>query len=124
MFADAAARQLADDLRRVQVQQPDGTTETTLGPFIEPVQLQVVCRRLWDNLAADDLSIDVDDLAGSGRRGHCAARLLRRHGGQGGRADGAAPAGAARVGGPPADHRERHSRAGVDGLPDASQGLA
>ena len=66
IFSDAAAHRLADDLRRVQVQQPDGQTQTTLGPFIEPVQLQVVCRRLWDNLAPDDRTIDVDDLAAVG----------------------------------------------------------
>ena len=66
VFTEAAARQLADDLRRVQVQQPDGTTEATLGPFVEPVQLQVVCRRLWDHLAADDFSIGLDDLEAVG----------------------------------------------------------
>ena len=65
-FTDAAARKLADDLRRVQVQQPDGTTATTLGQYIEPVQLQVVCRRLWDGLAPDDMTIDLDDLAAVG----------------------------------------------------------
>lgn len=61
-FTDAAAGKLADDLRRTQVQQPDGTMTLSLGQFIEPVQLQVVCRRLWNGLAADDLTIDVDDL--------------------------------------------------------------
>ncbi len=65
-FTDAAARKLADDLRRVQVQQPDGTMAATLGQYIEPVQLQVVCRRLWDGLAPDDLTIDLDDLAAVG----------------------------------------------------------
>jgi WD40 repeat protein len=66
VFSDTAARRLADDLRRVQVQLPDGTTEAMLGPFIEPVQLQVVCRRLWDNLAPDDRTIGVDDLKAVG----------------------------------------------------------
>ncbi|MCB0152634.1 MAG: WD40 repeat domain-containing protein, partial [Caldilineaceae bacterium] len=65
-FTDAAARQLADDLRRVQVQAPDGTLETVEGSFIEPVQLQVVCRQLWKNLTDDDLTIDVDDLQAEG----------------------------------------------------------
>jgi hypothetical protein len=65
-FTDAAASQLADDLRRSQVQQPDGAMTATLGPHIEPVQLQVVCRRLWDGLAPDDLTIDIDDLAAVG----------------------------------------------------------
>ena len=43
-----------------------GRRGTTLGPYIEPVQLQVVCRRLWDNLAPDDMTIDLDDLAAVG----------------------------------------------------------
>ena len=65
-FTDAAARKLADDLRRAHVQQPDGTTAATLGQYIEPVQLQVVCRRLWDGLTPDDMTIGLDDLAAVG----------------------------------------------------------
>jgi hypothetical protein len=49
-FGAAAATKLVDDLRRVRVQRPDGTTEQQPGPHVEPVQLQVVCRRLWDSL--------------------------------------------------------------------------
>jgi WD40 repeat protein len=55
-FADAAASKLVDDLRRVRVQRPDGTTEEP-GPYVEPVQLQVVCRRLWERLPADATEI-------------------------------------------------------------------
>lgn len=47
-FETAAARALVDDLRQVQVQAPDGTTQWQSGPYVEPVQLQVVCRRLWE----------------------------------------------------------------------------
>lgn len=47
-FETAAARVLIDDLRQVQVQAPDGTTQWQLGSYVEPVQLQVVCRRLWE----------------------------------------------------------------------------
>jgi tetratricopeptide (TPR) repeat protein len=65
-FTDAAAQRLADDLRTVREMQPDGATVTKLGDAIEPVQLQVVCLRLWNNLAADDNVIDVDDLEGVG----------------------------------------------------------
>ena len=61
-FTDAAARRLVDDLRRAQVQQPDGTMSVTLGQYIEPVQLQVVCRQLWERLAPDDVEIDMDDV--------------------------------------------------------------
>lgn len=50
-FADEAANRLIDDLRRVRVQR--GTTIVEeLGPYVEPVQLQVVCRQLWNMLAS------------------------------------------------------------------------
>ena len=49
-FEAAAADRLIDDLRRVRVQR--GTTVTEeLGPHVEPVQLQVVCRQLWNSLS-------------------------------------------------------------------------
>ncbi len=46
-FAEGVAEQLVDNLRRIK-----GYTgqEAALGPYVEPVQLQVVCSRLWDNL--------------------------------------------------------------------------
>ena len=62
-FTEDTADRLVDDLRRIQVQQPDGTMLEVPGPNIEPVQLQVVCYRLWQNLAADDAEIDANDLA-------------------------------------------------------------
>ena len=49
-FSDPAVDKLIDDLRLVKVQQLDGTLIEKPGPYIEPVQLQVVCRRLWDGL--------------------------------------------------------------------------
>ncbi len=61
-FTDAAARRLADDLRQMQVQQVDGTSAEQLGLYVEPVQLQVVCRRLWSSLEHDDNEIGVDDI--------------------------------------------------------------
>ncbi|NMR18687.1 WD40 repeat domain-containing protein [Cellulomonas fimi] len=50
-FTDDAAHQLVDELRRVRVQRPTGTTEA-LGAYVEPVQLQVACHRLWSRLPA------------------------------------------------------------------------
>jgi WD40 repeat protein len=61
-FVESAAMRLVNDLRKVQVQRPDGSTEEHLGPYVEPVQLQVVCYRLWQHLPADDLSITEEDL--------------------------------------------------------------
>lgn len=52
-FDEGVAERLVDDLRRIRVQRrPDdeSTEATTIGPFVEPVQLQVVCSRLWENL--------------------------------------------------------------------------
>jgi hypothetical protein len=62
-FTDPAAKTLFADLSRIKVQQPDGSFLDETGRFVEPVQLQVVCRRLWDAVPADDLSIDPADLA-------------------------------------------------------------
>ena len=72
-FDDAAAQALIDDLRRVQVQRPDGALEIQLGPYVEPVQLQVVGYRLWESLAEDDTFIDQADLAALGDVGHALA---------------------------------------------------
>ncbi len=62
VFIEEAARKLADDLRKMQVQQADGTSEEQLGLYVEPVHLQVVCRRLWSSLERDDNEIGLDDL--------------------------------------------------------------
>lgn len=62
-FLDDAAKRLVDDLRMVQVQRPDGTLEAQPGPYVEPVQLQVVCYRLWQNLGAKDSEITPADVA-------------------------------------------------------------
>ncbi len=57
-----AAGQLVRDLSRVKVQQADGSFREQPGRHVEPVQLQVVCRRLWDEMPADDLSIGEQDI--------------------------------------------------------------
>ena len=53
---------LIRDLSTIQVQQPDGSFVAEQGHYIEPVQLQVVGRRLWDAMPEDDLSIDDEDI--------------------------------------------------------------
>ncbi|MDQ2806841.1 MAG: hypothetical protein M3Z04_07980, partial [Chloroflexota bacterium] len=63
---DAAATRLVEDLRQVQVQRPDGTTAAQPGPWVEPVQLQVVCRSLWEGLAPNATVITEADLVGVG----------------------------------------------------------
>lgn len=64
-FEDAAASRLVDDLRRIRVQQTDGTALEQLGLYVEPVQLQVVCRRLWAMLGGRK-TLTVDDVAKAG----------------------------------------------------------
>lgn len=51
-FAPGAAENLADNLRQIRVHDAMTTDmiATRLGQFVEPVQLQVVCFQLWDNL--------------------------------------------------------------------------
>jgi Novel STAND NTPase 1 len=65
-FEEEAARHLVQDLRTMLVQRPDGTSEKKPGPYAEPVQLQVVCKRLWERLPADVQMIDESriDLSG------------------------------------------------------------
>jgi len=79
-FTDTAATRLAHDLATVHVQQPDGHTAEIVGGYVEPVQLQVVCRRLWDGLAPGDAEIGLDDLeqvgdVDSALRGYYADRV-------------------------------------------------
>ena len=59
IFQADAARRLVDDLRRVTVQRSDGSAEVVLGQAIEPVQLQVVCLRLWERMPVGVDLIDI-----------------------------------------------------------------
>ena len=54
-FEENVAERLVDDLRRSKVQRYGRDDEVeVLGHFVEPVQLQVVCHRLWANLPAQE----------------------------------------------------------------------
>ena len=64
-FSDGAATRLVNDLRRVRVDRPDGSTRV-LGPWIEPVQLQVVCRQLWEELPPGEKIITEENIANAG----------------------------------------------------------
>ncbi len=65
-FPDESAHQLVDDLRAILVQQPDGSTVQELGPTVEPVQLQVVCRRLWINLPNAEKTVTLEHVKALG----------------------------------------------------------
>jgi hypothetical protein len=61
-FKQAAADLLIDDLRTMLVQQQDGSSEKRRGPYVEPVQLQVVCHRLWSRMPQGADAIDMGQI--------------------------------------------------------------
>jgi WD40 repeat protein len=71
-FTEEAAQKLVDDLRMVRVQSPDLSIEAQKepeeqkGPYVEPVQLQVVCYRLWEQLPEDAKEITKKDVTDIG----------------------------------------------------------
>jgi hypothetical protein len=52
-FKSEAAEALADRLAVVQVQRPGRQLEVISTPYVEPFQLQVVCRLLWKSIRKD-----------------------------------------------------------------------
>jgi WD40 repeat protein len=62
---DGTVGALFRDLATVSVQRPDGLLGTETGRYVEPVQLQVVCRRLWA-ATAGKLFIEMTDLRSHG----------------------------------------------------------
>jgi WD40 repeat protein len=65
-FTDPAVGKLVKDLRQVQVQQWDGSLEKQDGLYVEPVQLQVVCYHLWQQLTSDQVTISETDITAVG----------------------------------------------------------
>ncbi|MBN1583681.1 MAG: hypothetical protein JXA89_23445, partial [Anaerolineae bacterium] len=52
-YDPGVAEKLVDNLRQIRMQHhqaQDGEETAPLGPYVEPVQLQVVCHRLWENM--------------------------------------------------------------------------
>ena len=57
------APRLVEGLLTIQLRTPEGKEVTREGRFVEPVQLQVVCRRLWDKIVSGGKrSIHPDDV--------------------------------------------------------------
>jgi hypothetical protein len=46
-FAPGVAEKLVDNLRQIRI---IGQSNTVLGQYVEPVQLQVICYQLWENI--------------------------------------------------------------------------
>ena len=61
-FSKEAVDQLLADLAAVKLQQPDGTFQVCTGLNVEPLQLQVVCRNLWDQVPANAAAILLEDV--------------------------------------------------------------
>ncbi len=49
-FTDDALQQLANNLQQFQIHSPEGKKQFEESEYIEPVQLQVVCHQLWEEL--------------------------------------------------------------------------
>ena len=52
-YAKGVAEDLVEELLQTQVEGDSGSTTRVRGDYVEPVQLQVVCERLWDKLPSD-----------------------------------------------------------------------
>lgn len=61
-FLPDAVERLVGDLSAVKVQQPDGTFQLSPGLYVEPLQLQVVCRGLWDRVPAGTSEIRIEEV--------------------------------------------------------------
>ncbi len=61
-FTDAAANKLVGDLCSIQVQEMDGKFVYQSGLYVEPMQLQVVCQRLWEKMPQKNTEIVEKDI--------------------------------------------------------------
>jgi WD40 repeat protein len=85
-FSEEAVAKLVDDLRTIRTQLPTGEVTTQPGMYVEPVQLQVVCYRLWerrfdrpDLLDPSGSHIIVDDIAAAGDVNQALAEYYAEH---------------------------------------------
>lgn len=60
-YDDDALDYLVSELLQTSVQRIDGTIERREGLWVEPVQLQAVCSRLWSRLASDDENVELSE---------------------------------------------------------------
>ncbi|MBK6794524.1 MAG: hypothetical protein IPG80_18730 [Anaerolineales bacterium] len=61
-FAEGIAEKLVEDLSGILVHKAGGIPEVQSGQYVEPVQLQVVCFSLWQNLPPNGTQITGNDL--------------------------------------------------------------
>lgn len=63
IFQKKAARKLVDNLRTINTSE---ASPNVLGPYVEPIQLQVVCLKLWHKRTPDAKTITLADVDKSG----------------------------------------------------------
>jgi tetratricopeptide (TPR) repeat protein len=61
-FAPEPLAKLVVDMAMMRVQQPGGDFQNELGPNVEPLHLQVVCRNLWERMAPERTVIENSDI--------------------------------------------------------------
>jgi hypothetical protein len=61
-FADGVAARLVGELLKTKVESVTGETVEAVGEYVEPVQLQIVCKNLWDSLPTDITVITAEHL--------------------------------------------------------------
>ena len=62
-FTPEALQKLVADLAEARAQQPDGSFINEPGPYVEPLQLQVAGRSLWQQLPAGQVTVEEADVA-------------------------------------------------------------
>ncbi len=62
-YAPGVVQTLADNLAKIRVQQPDGSSREESGVYVEPLQLQVVCYDLWEKLKPGERTIHLDKVS-------------------------------------------------------------
>jgi hypothetical protein len=77
-FAPGVADQLVETLQRVRFESQAGETIEALGEFVEPVQLQVVCSNLWQDLPPGVTVITSDHLRTFGDANQALADFYER----------------------------------------------
>lgn len=56
LFEEDIIDQLIDELLKIRIERFGGKSEEVKGEFIEPIQLQVVCQRMWNKLMSLELN--------------------------------------------------------------------
>jgi len=65
-FKDGVVNALIEELQKVRVETTQGEATEVVGEYVEPVQLQVVCRNLWTSLPPDVQEISHEHLKAYG----------------------------------------------------------